>query len=115
MHTLRYTYHALSRRAQRNLSDADIDFVLNYGRRVRSAGVLHIFLGRRDFPRQRDLVRRFGHLEGTTLVVNDQEGQPVLVTAYRNRRALKQIRAKTKYERYVCNTTVRTYQLVEVA
>lgn len=115
MHVLSSTYHALSRQAQRNLSAADIDFVVCYGRRIRSAGVLHIFLGKRDFPKERDLVRRFGHLEETTLVVANQEGRPVLITAYRNRRALRQIRAKTKYEQHGLDAAVRTYRSVEVA
>jgi hypothetical protein len=96
---LRYTTHATTRQAQRNLSRDDVAFIVAYGRRVRSGGALHIFLGRRDLPHSRDLIRRYEHLEGTVLVVDDASFAPVLITAYRNRRALKAIRCKAKYVR----------------
>ena len=96
---IRPTGHATSRQAQRNLSDQDIRFVFEHGRRVRCAGALHIFLGKRDIPQDKRTYRRFAHLEGTTLVMDDTQDEAVLITAYRNRRALKQIRSKAKYER----------------
>lgn len=91
--------HAVVRQAQRNMSDADVAFVLEHGRQVRCAGALHVFLGRRDIPADRETQRRFGHLEGTVLVLADDNSQLVLITAYRNREALKEIRAKAKYRR----------------
>ena len=97
--TIRCTGHASSRQARRNLSDQDIRFVFEHGRRVRCAGALHIFLGRRDIPADRTISRRYGDLEGTTLMLDDTQGEAVLITAYRNRRALKQIRAEAKYDR----------------
>ncbi len=103
MSELQITMHAQSRQAQRNLSTEDIWFVWEHGRRVRCAGALHVFLGKRDLPVDRILARRFAHLEGTTLVMDDRSHEVVLITAYRNRRGLKQIRAKRKYER--CQTT----------
>ena len=93
------TMHAGCRQAQRNLSNRDIAFVFAYGRHVRAAGALHIFLGRRDIPKASDVARHFSHLEGTVLVVDDTAGVPVLITAYRNRHGLKAIRLKTKYDR----------------
>ncbi len=96
---LRYTAHAINRQAQRNLSPDDIDFVLRYGRRYHCAGVMHICLGRRDIPGERELTRRYARLEGTTLVLKATPDGPVLVTAYRNRRSFKQARAKQKFER----------------
>src|SRR5262249_32409390 len=93
------TIHATGRQAQRNLSDVDIAFVFAYGRRVRAAGALHIFLGRRDIPKASDVARRFAHLEGTVLVMDDTADVPVLITAYRNRHGLKAIRTKAKYDR----------------
>ncbi|NJP05974.1 MAG: DUF4258 domain-containing protein [Chloroflexaceae bacterium] len=97
---LQRTYHALHRQARRNLSDQDVHFVMQHGRWFRSAGVLHIFLGRRDIPNDRTIHKRFGRLEGTTLVVSEEGDSPVLVTAYRNRRGLKRIRSKDKYDRF---------------
>lgn len=94
---IRNTYHAQVRQAQRNVSAADVDFILEYGRRIYSGGVLHVFLGRKDIPG--DVVRAVGHLEGTVLVMDDTYDEPVLITVYRNRKALKTIRSKQKYLR----------------
>jgi hypothetical protein len=97
--TIRCTDHAARRQAQRNLSDEDIQFVWECGRRVRCAGALHIFLGRRDIPPHKKIYQRFAHLEGTVLVINDTQGEEVLLTAYRNKHGLKQIRTKSKFNR----------------
>jgi hypothetical protein len=97
--TVLYTNHAVHRQAQRNLSDQDVQFVLEHGRHVRCAGALHVFLGRKDIPKSKELRSRFARLEGTTLVMDDTREEPVLITVYRNRRALKQIRLKAKYDR----------------
>jgi hypothetical protein len=96
--TIRYTAHALSRRAQRNLSDADVQFVIEHGRRTHAAGALHIFLAGRDIPSEKTIARRFGHLEGTVLVLSP-DSDPTLITAYRNRRGFKAVRTKAKYDR----------------
>src|ERR1051325_1109261 len=96
---LRQTYHAQMRQAQRNLSADDVTFILIHGRCIRSGGVLHIFLGRKDIPS--DEARDVEHLEGTVLVMDDSYHEPVLITVYRNRRALKSIRSKEKYLRSV--------------
>jgi hypothetical protein len=93
------TFHAINRKARRNLSDEDIQFVYEHGHHVRCAGVLHVFLARRDIPREKCISTRFAHLEGTTLVLDDTNGRLVLLTAYRNRNGFKDIRTKTKYER----------------
>mgnify|MGYP005837721161 CR=1 FL=1 len=95
------THHARHRGAQRNLSADDIAFVLQHGRRIWSGGAEHVFLARRDLPPERDLRRQFERLEGTVLVVDNVHDGTVLITAYRNRRALKHIRCKTKYARAV--------------
>jgi hypothetical protein len=94
---IRNTMHAQVRQSQRNVSPADVAFILAYGRRIRSGGALHVFLGRKDIPG--DEVREVGHLEGTVLVMDDSHPEPVLITVYRNRRALKSIRCKQKYLR----------------
>jgi hypothetical protein len=102
-HMLYPTIHALHRQAQRNLSDDDIQFVMKHGRRIHCAGALHVFLGWRDIPSDKELARRYGRLEGTVLVLAQAADELVLVTAYRNRRALKAVRAKTKYDRRIGN------------
>lgn len=89
--------HAIHRQARRNLSQADIEFVLDYGQQRHCAGALHIFLGRRDIPADKETQRRFGQLEGTVLVIAETAHGMLLITAYRNREALKRIRSKVRY------------------
>lgn len=93
---LTITRHARLRQAQRNLSDEDVAFILEHGRELRNSGVLHVFLGRRDMPDEQTF-RRYQHLEGAVLVLDDAHDLPVLITVYRNRRGLKRIRRQTKY------------------
>src|SRR5215213_8032440 len=95
---LRPTFHALTRQARRNLSNEDIEFVIAHGYPIHCAGALHIFLRRCDIPKDKLANDRFARLEGTVLVVNVQRATPVLITVYRNRKSLKQIRSKAKYD-----------------
>ena len=96
---VQYTFHALNRQVQRNLSDDDIGFVLAHGRRVHNAGALHVFLARRDIPTNKTVAQRYGRLEGTVLVLHGTNDEWTLITAYRNRHGLKAVRAKRKYDR----------------
>lgn len=96
---IRYTAHALSRRAQRNLSIDDVEFVMRYGRRVRCAGALHVVLGGRDIPAGKVVARQYGHLEGTLLVLGTEDNDLTMITAYRNRRGFKAVRSKAVYDR----------------
>jgi hypothetical protein len=95
--TILQTEHVIRRQARRNLSNQDIWFVLEHGRRVHCAGALHIFLGRRDIPGDKPTYQRFAHLEGTVLVCDQQSEELIVITAYRNHHGFKQIRTKTKY------------------
>lgn len=97
--TVHYTAHALSRSAQRNLSADDVAFVVAHGRRVYCAGALHVFLPGRDIPTEKATARRYARLEGTTLVLSAADQELTLITAYRNRRGFKAIRAKMRYDR----------------
>ncbi len=101
------TEHARYRQAQRNLSDGDLLFVFEHGQQRRCAGVLHFFLGRRNIPEDKGIYRQFGHLEGTTVVVDDSGDVTIVITAYRNRRASRRIRSKAKYDRTSCRSTYR--------
>jgi len=98
MAILHRSHHARQQQARRNLSDADVQFVLEYGQRRFSAGAMHVFLGGRDLPKQRAIYQRFRHLEGTVLVVRVTNAELVLITVYRNRQTLKKIRAKHRYD-----------------
>lgn len=100
--SVRYTAHALSRRAQRSLSIDDVEFVMAHGREVHCAGALHVFLGGRDIPGEKAVARRYGRLEGTVLVLSTDDDDLTMITAYRNRRGFKAIRAKVVYDRREC-------------
>lgn len=93
------SHHARLRQAQRNLSDDEIEFVLMHGEELHSGGALHIFLGRRNLLQDRNSKRQYAHLEGTVLVLSDSEQDSTLITVYRNRQALRMIKAKAKHHR----------------
>jgi hypothetical protein len=92
---IRCTQHAILRQRQRNLSDADIDYVMRYGASYHRTGITFTFLRKRDIdPEDRDQ-ERFTRLEGMVILSSDG----VIVTVYRNRQALRRIGRKHKYRR----------------
>lgn len=94
-HAIEFSEHAITRMAQRGLTEAAIHYVLEHGQRLYRAGALHCFLGKRDIPaddrHDDDLCR----LEGTTVLL-DPKNKCCVITVYRNREALKNIRSKRK-------------------
>ncbi|GBC78265.1 hypothetical protein HRbin08_01752 [bacterium HR08] len=82
--------HAARRLAQRGISLEDVNIVLRLGRRFHRTGATFYFFGRRQIPR--GLERQLERLVGTTLIVADGR----LVTAYRNKRAIAEIKKKPK-------------------
>lgn len=88
------TPHAETRMNQRAISRAEIAFVLAYGSRYHSGGVLHRFLRRCDIPPQER--RQWEYLAGMVVVL-DSLGETV-ITTYKNRKpgALRAIRSKDK-------------------
>lgn len=82
--------------AQRRLTVDDVTYVIYHGQQVYTAGMLHIFLGRRDIPASDRRIDGCARLEGTTVLLDSKTVQTV-VTVYRNRGALKDISRKTKY------------------
>lgn len=85
------TAHAQQRLPQRNLNARDIALVTRFGRVAHATHATFYFLGERDVPR--GWTRELARLVGTTLVI--VEG--CLVTAYRNRRAWRAIKRKSKW------------------
>lgn len=76
-----FTDHVLLRMPQRNVSWHDMHFVLQYGQRYYKTGIIHVFLGYRDIPKE--LRREYGRLEGTTVLVNQNTN--TIITVYRDR------------------------------
>ena len=98
-HTLGTTRHAEYRKAQRNLSDRDIDYVLLYGQRFNKAGAVLVHLRAKDLPYLDRADQRCQKLVGTTVVLTKQ-GRRRVLTAYRNRRSgLRHIKRKIGYDR----------------
>ena len=95
---LEFTDHAATRMAQRRLSEQDVWYVVHHGRRYRSAGVLHCFLGKRNIPADDRSDDKYARLEGTTVLLDSRLGQRV-ITVFRNRLAMKTIQRKAKYYR----------------
>lgn len=86
------THHAEWRMAQRNLSLEDILIVLDYGERLYRAGAVFFFLRKCDIPKE--LRRKFGRLEGTTVVMSRET--PLVLTVYRNRqKGLRHVKRKS--------------------
>ena len=90
------TYHARSRMAQRNISIADLSFILCYGEVFHVAGAVHYYLRRADIPsealKQADLSR----LEGTTVIVSREMDK--VITVYRSgKKNRKHIACKKPY------------------
>lgn len=87
------TEHARTRMSQRNLSRADVTFVMEHGTILHRAGAIFYYLRKNDIPRALRRNKDLRRLEGTTLVFDTDES--VLVTVYRKRDGgLKHIRKK---------------------
>ena len=81
---------------QRHFREDEIAYVRRHGQILHRTGICFYFLGARDVPladRRHAWVER---LIGTTLLIEDDE----LITIYKNRRALRYIKRKLKYDRY---------------
>jgi hypothetical protein len=86
--------HARRRGAQSNLSDRDLDLVRRYGVLEHRTGVRFYFVGRREVERYRDVEPRLAKLHDIVMIVSNDDY--VVITVYRNRNALKEIRHKSK-------------------
>jgi len=81
---------------QRHFRDDEITYVLRHGQVHHRTGICFYFLAARDVPLAD---RRFSWVErliGTTLLIQGSD----LITVYKNRRGLRQIKRKLKYDRY---------------
>lgn len=87
------SHHARQRSAQSNLLAHDLELVRRYGVLEHRTGVLFYFVRRRDVHRYRTVEPRLARLEGVVMI---QSLDGVVITVYRNRHALRQIRRKPK-------------------
>jgi hypothetical protein len=90
-----FNHHETYRRSTRNFSEADIHYVLLYGRKLYNAGVVMYFLGRRDIPEDHLRDQRTAQLVGAAVLIDAKSG--AILTVYRNKLAHRKHRKKTKY------------------
>lgn len=91
---IRKSDHAYLRAAQRQLSDADVDYILRWGSELRRTGVSFFHLGARDIPPQHRHLRQIMRLAGAVVLVA-ADGE--VITLYPHGRKLRLIRRKMKY------------------
>lgn len=93
---LEHTDHSKRRSAQRGLTDAEIEYVLEHGSRFHRAGALIYYLRERDLPPDDRCLDWAARLVGTALVL-DRDGCTLLTTWRNRRKGLKAIRKKPVY------------------
>lgn len=91
---LSYSEHALTRIAQRGLSDVAVRYVVQHGQRYHRAGAIHCFLRKCDIPAADQGRDEYARLEGTLVLLNIKGN--TVITVYRNRKAMRQVRCKKK-------------------
>ena len=87
------TAHAELRAQQRAIHDGELELVVDYGTRVHNAGALFIFMGKKDIPESLPPALK-ERLHGITLVL--APGTEEILTAYRNKAGLREIKRKRK-------------------
>ena len=90
----RFSRHAAERAGQRRIKAEDVNLVLRFGKEIHRAGAIFVFLGHRDIPEQLRHDRHLIGLEGMTVIMSSDCEQ--VITAYRNRHAIKDIKRKAK-------------------
>ena len=90
----RFSRHAAERAGQRRIRAEDVDLVLRYGKEIHRAGSMFVFLGHKDIPEELRHDQRIIGLEGMTVIMAS-DGEQV-ITAYRNRHAIRDIKRKDK-------------------
>lgn len=104
------TGHAKCRASQRNLSVAEIEFVIRYGERLHNAGAVFYQMRHKDMPGHIPANDPRHKLIGTTVVRCSVCGS--IMTVYRDPRAFKKDRKKQKYrqgETYICDCQRRLH------
>jgi hypothetical protein len=91
-----FTIHANRRLQQRGLSFDLANIVLDHGTAINTAGALFYFMSNKDVPNYFPISVK-ERIIGMTLVVNPESND--VMTVYKNRHALKDIRKKERYNR----------------
>lgn len=112
--TLKPSKHAMLRMAQRNFSLHDLEYVLEYGIRMNVSGLAVYILRKIDIPHDDRNKSEITRLEGAVVLTELMEdGTTAIITAYRNKSALKEFRSKTKYDGRKKYRTQHNFSIVE--
>lgn len=88
-----FTLHARLRMAQWNLQESDVYYAMRYGQSLRRHGIVFHFVRGKDIAQEKN--GQYSRLEGTTVLSNPVTG--IVITVYRNRKALPRIKRKVRY------------------
>jgi len=77
-----FTNHANQRMRSREISEADVQLTIEYGRTFYARGAVHKVIGKKEIARYQDEAD-LEHLDGVTVVMG-HDG--TVITTYRNRR-----------------------------
>jgi hypothetical protein len=97
MKQARLSKHAMCRRAQSNLRESDIEIVRRYGVLEHRTGARFYVVLKREVERFCDAEPRLRKLHDIVMVVSSDD--KTVITVYRNSRALREIRRKSKVHR----------------
>jgi hypothetical protein len=89
------TNHALNRMKQRRFSQLELNYVVEHGRLLRRTGICFYFLAAKDVPMMDRKFAWVQRLIGTTVLASAD--QAAVITLYKNQKALRDIRKKTKF------------------
>jgi hypothetical protein len=91
----RFSKHAKRRSAQSNLCEHDVELVCRYGVLEHRTGVRFYFMRRREVEKYRAAEPRLERLQGLVMIISNDN---IVITTYRNSRALRDIRRKSKFQ-----------------
>jgi len=94
MNDISVSSHANGRCGQRNLSPAQVAYILAHATEVHRTGISFFILRRRDMPVADHRIDRYAKLNGAVLLVARDW---TLVTAYRHPKAYRRVNKKHKY------------------
>lgn len=90
----RFSKHARRRSAQSNLCEHDVELVRRYGVLEHRTGVRFYFMRKREVEKYRAAEPRLTRLQGVVMIISNDD---IVITTYRNSRALREIRRKSKF------------------
>ena len=94
------TNHARSRAAKRGINPDQIKLCIQYGEELYNGGVLFFFMSDKCLKRIKKIYGAYlSNMHGLVVLTNNNDKSLVVVTVYKNRNALRDLKRKNKYKR----------------